>query len=138
MNNMSIAAVLGLVANLCIAFPAMAAGKYDGTAALICASSAVNECALGERCQARVPESIGLPSLIRVDFTGKKVHPLEPIANRDSTIRSVYHVNGRTVVSGGESGRGWVLNIHEQTGRMSAAVVTEAEGFVIFGQCAVQ
>ena len=72
------------------------------------------------------------------DFAGKKVHPLEALPNRDSTIRSVYHVNERTVISGGESGRGWVLNIHEQTGRMSAAVVTEAEGFVIFGQCAVQ
>ena len=79
-----------------------------------------------------------MPTLLRVDFAGKKLQPMEPLANRDSTIRSVYHVNGRTVVSGGESGRGWVVTINEQTGRMSAAVVTDGEGFVIFGQCAVQ
>jgi len=138
MKKISIAAVLGLAANLCVSYPAAAAGKYDGTSALICASSSVNECGLGERCQTRLPETVGWPTLIRVDFAGKKVHPLEALPNRDSTIRSVYHVNERTVISGGESGRGWVLNIHEQTGRMSAAVVTEAEGFVIFGQCAVQ
>src|SRR5215218_5715187 len=120
MNKASIFAVLGIAANLSLSCLASAAGKYDGSSALICASSAVNECGLGERCQSRVPESVGLPSLIRIDFAGKKVHPLEPLKNRDSAIRSVYHVNERTVVSGGESGRGWVLNIHEQSGRMSA------------------
>ena len=138
MKKAPIFAVLGLAANLSVPYPVAAAGKYDGTSALICASSTVNECGVGERCQTRLPELVGLPSLIRIDFTGKKVHPLESLPNRDSAIRSVYHVNGRTVVSGGESGRGWVLNIHEQSGRMSAAVVTENEGFVIFGQCAVQ
>jgi len=138
MKKISVAAALGLAASLWVAIPAGAAGKYDGTAALICAAASVHECAPGEICQPQIAEHVGLPTLMRVDFAGNKVHPLEPLANRDSTIRSVYHVNGRTVVSGGESGRGWVLAVHEQTGRMSAAVVTDGEGFVIFGQCAVQ
>ena len=138
MNKKSTSAILGLAASFCIAYPAGAAGKYDGSATLVCASVAAHECVIGQRCQAQLAESVGMPTLIRVDFAGKKVHPLEPLANRDSTIRSVYHVNGRTVVSGGESGRGWVVTINEQTGRMSAAVVTDGEGFVIFGQCAVQ
>jgi hypothetical protein len=138
MKKISIAAALGLAAGLCVAYPAAAAGKFDGTAALICAATTLHECVTGETCQPQIPEQVGLPTLLRVDFAGKKLHPLEPLANRDSTIRSVYHVNGRTVVSGGESGRGWVVTINEQTGRMSAAVVTDGEGFVIFGQCAVQ
>src|SRR4051812_29370241 len=138
MNKKSVTAIFGLAASLWVAYPAGAAGKYDGSTALVCASVVAHECAAGEICQARMAESVGLPTLIRVDFAAKKIHPLDAMPNRDSTIRSVYQVNGRTVVSGGEAGRGWVVSINEQNGRMSAAVVTDGEGFMMFGQCAVQ
>jgi hypothetical protein len=132
-----VAAALGLAASLCTTYPANAAGKYDGTSALICAAVAAHECATGERCQPRTAESVGLPTLMRMDFAGMKVRPLEATPNRDSTMRNVNHVNGRTVINGGESGRGWVVTINEATGRMTAAVVTDDEGYVVFGQCAL-
>jgi hypothetical protein len=137
MNKIRSIATVAFAAGLCAAYPAAAAGKYDGSASLISAAAVAHECAAGEICQARLVESVGLPTLMRMDFAGMKVRPLEALPNRDSTIRNVNHVNGRTVINGGESGRGWVVTINEQTGRMTAAVVTDGEGFVVFGQCAV-
>jgi hypothetical protein len=39
------------------------------------------------------------------------------------------------ILSGAEGGRGWSVLVHEGTGKMSAAVAGDGEGFVIFGQC---
>jgi hypothetical protein len=41
------------------------------------------------------------------------------------------------IVSGADGERGWTVLIHESSGQMSAAVVGDGEGFVIFGQCAL-
>lgn len=114
-----------------------AAGKFDGSAPLLCAATAVTECAADGRCQRRSAERVNLPSLFRVDAKGMKVRNLEAEKGRESPIQSVGHANGKLVLNGADGERGWIMVIHEDTGKMSAVVSGDGEGFVVFGQCAL-
>jgi hypothetical protein len=131
--------IVGAAALCAVAFSAAAAEKlrYDVSKPLVCASFVVHECALDQTCEARTPEAVGLPSLLKVDAKAKKIYDLVSAKPRESSIKAVSHVDGQMVLDGGENGRGWVATINEETGRMTAAVASEAGGFVVFGQCAL-
>jgi len=132
----SVAAILGIAA-MSLVPSAAAAGKYDGSAPMICAALTVTECVAGGRCQRRSAESVNLPELFRVDAKAMKVRNLEAEKGRESPIRSVDHVNGKVILFGAEEERGWIVEINETTGKMSAVVSGDGEGFVVFGQCAL-
>lgn len=130
-------AVLG-VAVMC-AFPqsTAAAGKYDGSAPLICSAMAVHECEANGRCQRRDADRVNLPSLFKVDVKAMKLHNLEADKGRESSIRNVDRANGKMILSGADGERGWTVLINEASGKMSATAGGDGEGFVIFGQCAL-
>ena len=133
--TVSVATILGVVALSLAPWPAAAAGKYDGANPMICAVSSVTECEAGRICERRSPESVNLPALFRIDAKAMKVHNLEAEKGRSSAIRTVEHANGKLVLSGADGERGWVVLVHEDSGRMSAVVSGDGEGFVVFGQC---
>jgi len=133
----SVAAVVGVMVMCSAPYRADAAGKYDGSAPLLCAAMTVTECEADGRCQQRSAERVNLPSLFRVDVKAMKVRNLEAEKGRESPIQSVGHANGKLVVNGADGERGWIVLIHEDTGKMSAVVSGDGEGFVIFGQCAL-
>jgi hypothetical protein len=133
----SVAAILGLVAMCLAPYWAEAAGKYDGSAPLLCAAMSVTECEAEGRCQRRSAENVNLPSLFRVDTKAMKVRNLEAEKGRESPIQNVGHANGKLLLNGADGERGWIVLIHEDTGKMSAVVSGDGEGFVIFGQCAL-
>lgn len=131
----SVAAVLGVAFMAFGAYLAEAAGKYDGSTPLMCAATTVTECEADGQCQRRSAENVNLPSLLRVDAKSMKVRNLEAEKGRESPIQNVGHANGKLVVNGADGERGWIVVIHEDTGRMSAVVSGDGEGFVVFGQC---
>jgi len=135
--TMSAAATLGVAAMLLVPDAAAAAGKYDGSVPIICAANTVTECQAGRRCEPRTAENVNLPSLFRIDAKAMKVRNLEAEKGRESAIRSVDHANGKLVLSGADGERGWIVLIHEDSGKMSAVVSGDGEGFVVFGQCAL-
>lgn len=115
-----------------------AASKYDGSAPLICAATAVTQCEAEGRCQNGTAAGVNFPSLFKVDAPAMKLRNLQAEAGpqgTESSIRNVDHANGKMILSGAEGERGWSVLIHEATGRMAAAVAGDGEGFVIFGQC---
>jgi len=116
---------------------AAAAGKYDGSAPMICGAMMVTECGADGRCQYRTAENVNLPSLFRIDVKAMKVRNLEAEKGRESPIKNVEHMDGAMVLQGAEGARGWTLVVHEATGKMSATVSADGEGFVVFGQCAL-
>ena len=73
----SVATILGVMAMYLAPYRADAAGKYDGSAPLLCAATAVTECEAEGRCQRRSAESVNLPSLFRVDAKAMKVRNME-------------------------------------------------------------
>lgn len=135
---LSIATVLWLLAMSVPPHSADAAGKYDGSAPLICAALAVTECEAEGRCQHRTAAQVNLPALFKVDLTAMKLRNLQAETGpqgKESSIRNADHANGKLILSGAEGERGWSVLIHEATGKMSATVTGDGEGFVIFGQC---
>jgi hypothetical protein len=84
-----------------------AAGKYDGSAPLVCAATTVSECDADGRCQRRNAEKVNFPPLFAM------------------------------ILNGAEGEWGWTVLVNEANGKMSAAAAGDGEGFVIFGQCAL-
>ena len=133
----SVAAAIAVMAMGMAPYRADAAGKYDGSAPFLCAAMSVTECEAEGRCQRRSAENVNLPSLFRVDVKAMKVRNLEAEKGRESPIQNVGHANGKLLLNGADGERGWIVLIHEDTGKMSAVVSGDGEGFVIFGQCAL-
>jgi hypothetical protein len=133
----SVAVVVGVMTLCSLPYRAGAAGKYDGSAPLLCAAVTVTECEADGRCQRRSAENVNLPSLFRVDAKGMKVRNLEAEKGRESPIQAVAHANGKLVVNGADGERGWIVVINEDTGKLSGVVSGDGEGFVVFGQCAL-
>ena len=138
MNRVTAVGAVLWAAVLCLApQQAAAAGKYDGSAPMICGATQVTECGAEGRCQRRSAEDVNLPSLFRVDAKAMKVRNLEAEKGRESPIKTVEHMNGKVLLQGAEGDRGWTVVIHEDSGKMSGTVSADGEGFVIFGQCAL-
>jgi hypothetical protein len=129
-----IAMLLG-AAGVGATWPAHAADKYDGSAPLLCIPSAVTECGADGDCEQGTAESVHLPLFFKVDLTAKTVRAEEE--GRVSPIKDIQRTDGRIVLHGAEAQRAWVMIIQEKTGKMSATIAGEEEGFLVFGVCAV-
>jgi hypothetical protein len=136
-DRMKISGALGVIAGavaLCMApFEALAAGKYDGSAPLLCVPIVVSECGPDGDCKRVTADSVNLPQLLKVDVKAQKVYSEE--TGRASPFRSIEHLDGNMVLQGAQAGRGWTMTIAEETGKMSAAISSGGEGWVVFGAC---
>ncbi len=128
---------LAIAAAMLVVAPggAAAAGKYDGSAPLVCVPTIVSECRLEGDCKRVTPDSVNLPHFFKVDVKALKVHSEE--TGRASPFKTVEHLDGSMILQGAQGGRGWTMTIAEETGRMSAAISSGAEGWIIFGACMV-
>ena len=136
---MKILGLVGMVlasASLCLAPNlAGAAGKHDGSAPLLCVPIGITECGAEGECKRGTTESVNLPQFIKVDVKAMTVRSEEQ--KRDSPIKTVEHMNGKLILQGTQGERGWTMVIAEDTGRLSATIAADGEGFVVFGACAV-
>lgn len=114
---------------------ATAAGKYDGSAPLLCVPTLVSECRVEGDCKRVTPDSVNLPPFFKVDVKGQKVHSEE--SGRASPFTTVERLGGNMILLGSQAGRGWSMTIAEDTGKMSAAISSGGEGWVVFGTCVV-
>ena len=115
----------------------VAAGKYDGSAPLVCAAMTVSECEADGRCQRRNAEKVNFPALFKVDVKAMKLWELGAEKPRETAIRNVDRASNKMILGGAEGERGWTVLINEASGKMSATAAGDGEGFVIFGQCAI-
>jgi hypothetical protein len=137
---LAIATALAVFAMTLPLHSAGAAATYDGSAPLVCAATTVTACDAEGRCQSGTAAGVNFPSIFKVDAKAMKLRNLHAVKGSqgvESSIRNVDHANGKMILSGAEGERGWSVLIHESTGKMSAAVSGDGEGFVIFGQCAL-
>jgi len=112
---------------------AMAAGKYDGSTPFLCVPIAINECTPDGECRRVAAEKVNLPQFLKVDAKAQQVTSEE--TGRKSPVKNVEHLDGNMILQGGQAGRGWTMTISETTGKMSVAITSEGEGFVVFGAC---
>ena len=113
-----------------------AAGKYDGSVPMLCVPTVVTECGADGECRRGTASSVNLPQFLKVDAKGHEGVSTKE-TGRESPIRNLEHLTGSIILQGGQNGRGWTMTISEETGRMSSAISSTDEGFIIFGACAV-
>jgi hypothetical protein len=117
-----------------LAAPVFAEEAIDGTKPLICATIQAVSCAPGEECERGLPESIGAPQFLRIDFVKKEI--IGP--KRSTQILFMEKSEEQITMQGFELGMGWTLAIDRATGKAVITFANREEGIVIFGACTAQ
>jgi hypothetical protein len=129
------AAICAITAVLCAtAVPAFAEPTIGGKVPLICATVEAMVCERGMECQKGLPENIGAPQFMQIDFEKKAV--VGP--KRTSPILQTEMDEERITLQGFELGLGWTMAIDRATGHTSMTLVGMDEAYVLFGACTEQ
>jgi hypothetical protein len=104
---------------------------FDGSKPLLCATTDAHFCDAGEICFRTLPEILGSPKFIRINFAKKTISA----SQRTTEIRYIEPGNGQLLLQGTELGYGWSIAIDTKTGSMSTTLVNREDVFVVFGAC---
>ena len=127
---------LGVVVGcLFLAGPAAGAGKFDGSAPMLCAVTAINECTADGKCERTAPQKDNkLPTFLRVDTKGGFLGA-DDGSGRKTPIKASSVVDGQLVLQGVENGKAWNMVIGSESGRWGGSVVEDDGSFALFGAC---
>jgi len=128
---MKIIAGLILFVLFVVVSPAFAGDVFDGTKPLLCASIEAVDCDPGEACERGIPEIMGAPQFLRIDFLKNEIAgPL-----RTTKIRSVEKDDDQIILQGYEIGLGWTLAIDRVSGNARITFSGWNSSFIIFAAC---
>ena len=102
---------------------------------LLCALTTIMACESVGDCERVRADEVNLSSFIRVDFKEMKIRIRKTGDERTTAIQSSSVVDGNTILSGGENGRGWSAVLSSDGERLNAAVVGDGGGFLLFANC---
>jgi hypothetical protein len=122
-----------LLASPCVAF---AAAKYDGSAPMKCTIEAVFVCPEAALCTRGTAQTVSLPPVVTVDVANRVISGAA--TGRTAQITAVGRGAGQLLIHGEEAqtlGKAWGLNVNEDNGTMSGAVLSPVGGFLMFGAC---
>jgi hypothetical protein len=124
-----------VAACLGFAWPAGAAGKYDGSAPMLCAVTAISECTADGKCQRSQPQAgNNLPTFMRVDLKAKVLRA-DDGSGRKTDIKGSTFADDQLMLQGFENGKAWSMVIKSDTGRWGGSVVEDDGSFALFGAC---
>ena len=110
---------------------ARAAGDFDGSKLLICAPVEALDCQGGEGCGKGLPDDLGLPAFMRIDFAKKAV--IGP--RRSSPIQAIERSDAQLLLQGTELGYAWAIALDQERGRMTVTLASRDDAVVLFGSC---
>lgn len=135
MTRIQVASLCVVAACLGLVWPAGAAGKYDGSAPLLCAVTAISECTANGKCEPSTPqEGNNLPTFLRADVKTRLLTTADD-SGRKTEIKIANMVDGQLVLQGAENGKAWNMVIQSDTGRWGGSVVEDDGLFALFGAC---
>jgi len=108
-----------------------AAGDFDGSKKLICAPAVAMDCAVADECIRGMPDDMGAPTFIRIDFDKKEVRG----TTRASPVLHMEKSPEQVLLLGVEVGLGWTIAIDSESGRMHATLAGRDGAFVLIGSC---
>jgi hypothetical protein len=111
--------------------PAFAEDVFDGTKPLLCSSIEALDCDPGVTCERGIPEIMGAPQFLRIDFAKKEITG----PKRTTAIRMIEKNDDQIILQGYEIGLGWTLAIDRETGNMRITFAGGNSSFIIFGAC---
>ena len=116
----------------CLATASFAA-DFDGSKPLICAPVSAIDCMRGDDCLTGLPEDIGAPAFMRIDFSKKAVSgpkSVSPILLQEKSA-------GQLLLQGREGTFAWSMALDAASGEMSLTLVSAKSTYVLFGSCIV-
>lgn len=119
-----------LAAFLCLAASLAQANDFDGSKPLICATVEALDCSPGAPCAKGLPDDIGAPAFIRIDFKKKQIAGPQ----RTTEIRYIDKDKDQVLMQGTELGFAWTLVIDAQ-GKMSVSLIDRTAAITLFGSC---
>lgn len=128
---MRIIASLLLFGLVVVASPAFAEDVIDGTKPLLCASIEALDCDPGVACERGIPEIMGAPQFLRIDFAKNEIAG----PKRTTKIRSMEKDDEQIVLQGYEIGLGWTLAIDRATGNARISFAGADSAFIVFAVC---
>ena len=111
--------------------PASAEDVFDGTKPLLCSSIEALDCDPGVECDRGIPEIMGAPQFLRIDFAKKEITG----PKRTTSIQMMKKDDDQLILQGYEIGMGWTLAIDRGTGNMRISFAGGESSFIIFGAC---
>ena len=120
------------LAALILAFSAAAmAGDFDGYKPLICAPVEAMDCIPGEGCEKGIPDDVGAPAFMRIDFVKKLI--VGP--KRSSPINAMENEVHQILLQGTELGMAWSMALDTATGKTVTTFSSRDGAYVMFGSC---
>lgn len=123
-----------LLAALGYASNAAFGADFDGSKPLICATMEAHDCEAGETCQRALPDTVGLPNFMRIDFAKQAI--VGP--KRTTAIKAIERSPTQVLLLGTEMGFAWTLAIDATTGKLSASFVNGENAVIAYGACTPQ
>ena len=124
------------LASLTLSLLAMTAfaSDFDGSKSLICAPVAAMDCVRGDDCITGLPEDVGAPAFMRLNFAKKSVQG----AKNASPILLMEKTENQVLLQGRESDYGWTIALDSRSGEMTVTLANQGGAFVFFGSCTPQ
>jgi hypothetical protein len=104
---------------------------FDGSKPLICATVDAHACDPGEVCLRGLPDSIGIPEFMRIDFAKKTIAG----PKRTTQIRYMDTSADQILMQGTERGYAWTIALGTADGSMTLTLVSRDDAFTVFGYC---
>jgi len=104
---------------------------FDGSKRLICATVDAHACDPGEACLRGLPDDLGVPRFMRIDFAGKTIAG----PKRTTQIRYIDTSADQILMQGTELGYAWTVVLDKTDGAMSMTLVSRDDAFTVFGDC---
>ena len=117
----------------------IAAGDFDGSKPLLCATIETFECGPGSDCYRGTAQRINVPQFLKINFKEKKISGTRESGEALTTkIESMESMDGNLILQGVQNGKAWSMVIMGTNGKTTLSVSGDQVGFVVFGACMPQ
>ena len=126
-----------LVASLALGFAGTAAAEdVTGVTRMVCASGQAQICLETGDCYAATPWELAVPDFVIIDTKKGTISTTKASGlNRSTEFSKSERKGGLIHLQGVEGGRAFSFVIHEETGRMTAAIARDGLSVTVFGAC---
>ncbi len=119
-----------------LAGPAVWADDLSNSNRLLCSPVQATVCYDDGECEIDLPWNLNIPEFIEVDLDARRLSTTAASGeNRTTPIENVSRRDGLIVLQGFEMGRAFSWVISEQTGQVTAAIVSVGRAVTVFGAC---
>lgn len=103
---------------------------------ILCAAGQAQICLETGECYAANPSELSLPEFVVIDTKKETISTTRASGlNRSTSFSSYSRADGLINLQGVQNGRAFSFVIHEETGRLTAAVALDGLSVTVFGLC---